>query len=116
MTPINNFVRAATQDYELSGQTIRAGDKVILFWASGDRDEAASKTRTRSGSVVTRSPHARLRPHLCLGAHLARAEIEQMFSLLLSRMIWFQKSGPVERMNSSIKEAVKHPPIRYQLV
>jgi cholest-4-en-3-one 26-monooxygenase len=118
VTPINYFVRTATQDYELSGQTIHAGDKVVLFWASGNRDEEVFKDPFEFR--IDRHPNQHLvfgfGPHLCMGAHLARAELEQMFRLLPSRMTWFEKSGPVERMNSSINEAIKHLPIRYRLV
>lgn len=118
VTPINYFVRSATQDYELRGQTIHAGDKVVLFWASGNRDEEVFEDPFEFR--IDRRPNQHLvfgfGPHLCMGAHLARAELEQMFNLLSSRMKWFEQSGPVERMNSSINEAIKHLPIRYRLV
>jgi cholest-4-en-3-one 26-monooxygenase len=118
VTPINYFVRSATQDYELGGQTIHAGDKVVLFWASGNRDEEVFDDPFEFR--IDRRPNQHLvfgfGPHLCMGAHLARAELEHMFGLLSSRMTWFEPSGPVERMNSSINEAIKHLPLRYRLV
>ena len=118
VTPINYFVRTATQDYELRGQTIHAGDKVILFWASGNRDEEVFEDPFEFR--IDRRPNQHLvfgfGPHLCMGAHLARAELEHMFSLLTSRMTWFEQSGPVERMNASINEAIKHLPLRYTLL
>ena len=50
-----------------------------------------------------------------MGAHVARAELASMFGLLLARMEWFEQSGPVERLNSSVNGAIKHLPIRYRL-
>ncbi len=89
-------MRTATQDYELRGQTIHAGDKVILFWASGNRDEEVFEDPFEFR--IDRVPNQHLvfgfGPHLCMGAHLARAELEQMFSLLTSRMTWFETVGP----------------------
>ncbi len=118
VTPINYFVRTATQDYELRGQTIHAGDKVILFWASGNRDEEVFENPF--DFRIDRRPNQHLvfgfGPHLCMGAHLARVELEHMFNLLTSRMTWFEQSGPVERMNASVNEAIKHLPLRYKLV
>jgi cholest-4-en-3-one 26-monooxygenase len=116
-SPINYFVRTATQDYELGGQTIRAGDKVVLFWASANRDEEVFDDP--SVFRIDRRPNQHLvfgfGPHLCMGAHLARAELERMFGLLSARMVWFEQAGPVERLYSSINGAIKHLPIRYRL-
>jgi cytochrome P450 len=118
VTPINYFVRTATEDYELRDQTIRAGDKVVLFWASGNRDEDVFEDPFEFR--IDRRPNQHLvfgfGPHLCMGAHLARAELEHMFSLLVARMTWFEQSGPMERLNSAINGAIKHLPIRYRLV
>ena len=50
-----------------------------------------------------------------MGAHVARAELSAMFSLLATRMEWFEQSGPLERLNSSVNGAIKHLPIRYRL-
>ncbi len=117
VTPINYFVRTATEDYELRGQVIHAGDKVVLFWGSGNRDEDVFDDPFEFR--IDRRPNQHLvfgfGPHLCMGAHLARAEIETMFRILSTRMEWFEQSGPVERLYSSINGAIKHLPIRYRL-
>jgi cholest-4-en-3-one 26-monooxygenase len=117
VTPISYFVRTATEDYELRGQKIRAGDKVVLFWASGNRDEEVFEDPF--DFRIDRRPNQHLvfgfGPHLCMGAHLARAELEHMFRTLADRMEWFEQSGPVERLHSSINGAIKHLPIRYRL-
>ena len=117
VTPINYFVRTATEDYELRGQVIHAGDKVVLFWGSGNRDEDVFEDPFEFR--IDRRPNQHLvfgfGPHLCMGAHLARAEIETMFRILSIRMEWFEQSGPVERLYSSINGAIKHLPLRYRL-
>ena len=118
VTPISYFVRTATEDYELRGQKIRAGDKVVLFWGSGNRDEEVFEDPFEFR--IDRQPNQHLvfgfGPHFCMGAHLARAELEHIFGLLPARMEWFEPSGPVERLHSAINGAIKHLPIRYRLV
>jgi cholest-4-en-3-one 26-monooxygenase len=117
VTPICYFSRTATEDYELRGQKIRAGDKVALYWASADRDEDVFDNPFEFR--IDRAPVQQLvfgfGPHLCMGAHVARAELAAMFGLLIDRMEWFEQSGPVERLNSSVNGAVKHLPLRYRL-
>lgn len=118
VTPISHFVRTATQDCELHGQTIHAGDKLALYWASANRDEEVFENPFEFR--VDRTPTPTLvfgfGPHLCMGAHVARAEMQSMFGLLLARMEWYEQAGPVERLNSTVNGAVKHLPIRYRLV
>jgi cholest-4-en-3-one 26-monooxygenase len=117
VTPISHFVRTATADCELHGQTIHAGDKLALYWASANRDEETFEDPFEFR--VDRKPTPTLvfgfGPHLCMGAHVARAEMQSMFGLLIARMEWFEQAGPVERLNSTVNGAVKHLPIRYRL-
>jgi cytochrome P450 len=117
VTPINYFKRTATENYELRGQKIKAGDRVLLFWASGNRDEEVFDDPF--DFRIARRPNQHLvfgfGPHLCMGAYLARAEIESMFAILPTRMQWFEQAGPVERLSSSINGAIKRLPIRYRL-
>ena len=118
VSPINYFKRTATQDYELGGEQIRAGDRVVLFWVSANRDEEVFEDPFAFRIDRDHNQHLvfGFGPHLCMGAHLARAELEQMFSILPTRMSWFEAAGPVERLNSSINGAIKHLPLRYRLV
>ena len=117
VTPISYFSRTATEDCELRGQQIRAGDKVALYWASANRDEEVFEDPFEFR--IDRQPGQPVvfgfGPHLCMGAHVARAELSAMFSLLATRMEWFEQSGPLERLNSSVNGAIKHLPIRYRL-
>jgi cholest-4-en-3-one 26-monooxygenase len=117
VTPISYFSRTATQDCELHGQQIHAGDKVALYWASANRDEEVFEDPFEFR--IDRAPGQPVvfgfGPHLCMGAHVARAELTAMFGLLVDRLEWFEQSGPVERLNSSVNGAIKHLPIRYRL-
>jgi cholest-4-en-3-one 26-monooxygenase len=117
VTPISYFSRTATADSELHGQKIHAGDKLALIWASANRDEDVYPDpfefridRTPSPSLVFG-----FGPHLCMGSHVARAELQAMFGLLVDRMEWFEQSQPVERLNSAVNGAVKHLALRYRL-
>jgi cholest-4-en-3-one 26-monooxygenase len=117
VTPISYFSRTATEDCELRGQQIHAGDKVALYWASANRDEEVFEDPFEFR--IDRQPNQPVvfgfGPHLCMGAHVARAELMAMFGYLLTRLEWFEQSGPMERLNSSINGAIKHLPIRYRM-
>ena len=117
VTPISYFARTATEDYELHGSGIHAGDKVALYWASANRDEEVFEDPFEFR--IDRDPNQNLvfgfGPHLCMGAHVGRTELQSMFGQLLERMEWFEQAGPLERLNSSINGAIKHLPIRYRL-
>ena len=87
-SPVMTFRRTAAVDTELSGQPIAAGDKLVLFYASGNRDESAFTDPSRFD--VTRSPNDHVGfggggPHFCLGASLAKTQLRAMFDQLLHR-------------------------------
>jgi len=117
VSPITHFVRTATEDYEIRGHRISAGDQVMLFWASANRDEEvfAQPFEFR----VDRHPNPHLAfgvgEHFCMGAHVARLEIETIFHHLLTRLKSFEVCGPVERLSSAVNGGLKRLPLRYQL-
>ncbi len=117
VSPLSHFLRTATEDYELHGQKIRAGDKVALYWASANRDEEVYEDpfEFRIDRPTRQNLVFGFGPHLCLGSHVARAELDIMFGLLARRLEWFEQAGPVERLNSAINGAIKHLPLRYRL-
>lgn len=85
-TPVLTFRRTTTRPVELHGHTIPAGEKVLLFYHSGNRDERVFEEPWRFD--VTRSPNRHLGfggggPHYCLGASLARTQLHALFSELL---------------------------------
>jgi cytochrome P450 len=117
-SPVLHFRRTATQDTELGGQTIRAGDKVVTWYISANRDEDAFPDPYRFD--IARSPNEHVTfgpggPHFCLGAHLARLETKVLFQELLPRIRSIEPAGPVERMRSNFVNGIKHMPVRVEL-
>ena len=92
-TPVNHFVRTATEDYELRGQKIRKGDSAALFYASANRDEEVFDRPDEFD--LTRQPNPHLAfgvgTHFCLGAPLARRELLFGFTALVDHIdeMWF---------------------------
>ncbi|MEM9176235.1 MAG: cytochrome P450 [Myxococcota bacterium] len=89
VTPIQNMNRTATRDAELNGQRIREGDRMLLLYPSGNRDEAAFPEAHRFD--IRRHPNAHMAfggygRHHCLGAQLARLELRVLFEALLDRL------------------------------
>lgn len=105
--------RTATRDVEVGGHTIAAGDKVTLWWASANRDEAVFVDPFRFD--VRREPNRHLAfghgAHFCLGANLARLEIRLVFDALLDRVDICELTGPVEWTRSNKHNGVRHMPV-----
>ncbi|BBX23275.1 cytochrome P450 [Mycolicibacter terrae] len=88
-TPVMTFRRTAATDYELGGQTIRAGDKVAMFYASGNRDESVFEDPDRLDLSRDPNPHLGFGgggQHYCLGTHVARAQLRAIFGELLRQL------------------------------
>lgn len=113
-TPYNR--RTATRDVEIGGQHIRAGDKVSLWWASANRDEAVFADPYSFD--ITRRPNPHLAfgrgAHFCLGAALARMEMRVMFDVLADRLESVRPTGPVELVRSNKHSGVRHMPVRLE--
>ena len=88
VTPVHNFCRVATEDVELHGQTIRAGQQVLMAYAAANRDPDHFADPERFD--ITRNPNHHLSfgfgTHFCLGASLARLEIRTFFDRLRARV------------------------------
>jgi len=116
VTPVMNFRRTAMVDTELSGTKIAAGDKVVFFHASANRD---GDIFTDPGTFdVGRNPNPHIAfggggPHFCLGTNLARMEIAVMFEHLLDRMPEIRLNGEVQRLQSRFINGVKHIPVAF---
>src|SRR5262249_5539865 len=117
VSPISHFTRVATEDYELRGEKIRAGDQVALHFASAKRDEEGFQDPFAFRVDGGRNSHltSGLGEHFCMGALLARVELEIVYGLLLDRLESFEVSGPVERLSSVTNGSIKHLPIRYRM-
>ncbi|HEY8518180.1 MAG TPA: cytochrome P450 [Candidatus Binatia bacterium] len=115
-SPVVHFRRTATRDVEIRGQTIAAGDKVVIFYASANRDPSVFSDPDRFD--VTRSPNEHVAfggggVHYCLGANLARVEIHAMFEEVLRRLPDLELAGPVERLRSAFISGPRRMPVRF---
>ena len=116
-SPVIHFTRTATEDVELHGQTIREGQSLCLFYPSANRDERVFDEPDRFR--IDRRPNRHIAfgigEHLCLGAHVARIELQVIFRHILARLDHIEPAGPVERWRSSIVGGIKHMPVRWKL-
>jgi cytochrome P450 len=115
-SPVIWMRRTVTEDTVLSGQELQAGDKVLLFYSSANRDEAAFDDPYRFD--VRRDPNPHLGfgaagPHFCLGAHLARREIDVMMRELLKRLPDIEATGEPDRLKSNFINGIKHLDCRF---
>ena len=116
VTPVMNFRRQTTQDFELGGRLIKADSKVVFFHISANRDEDVFDDPQTFD--ITRNPNPHMAfgaggPHFCLGANLARMEIRVMFEHLLDRMPDIRLDGKVQRLQSQFINGVKHIPVAF---
>jgi len=115
-TPVIHFRRTATRDVEVGGTKIRAGDKVVMFYNSANRDERAIPDPYRFD--VRRDPNDHVAfgaggPHFCLGANLARREIKVMFEELFRRLPDIEASGPPDMLLSGFIHGIKRLPAKF---
>jgi cytochrome P450 len=112
--PLHYFRRTATEDTEIGGQPIAAGDKLAMMYTSANRDEAVFIDPDRFD--ITRSPNPHLSfgiaEHFCLGVHLARLEGRVFFDELLTRFPTIEQTGDALRFRSNLNNALKVLPIR----
>ena len=114
-TPVLHFRRTAAVDAEVRGQAIAAGDKVVVWYVSANFDEEVFEDPFRFD--VGRSPNRHITfggggPHFCLGAHLAKLEVQVMFDELLARIRDMELAGPTRRMRTNFTNALKAMPVR----
>ena len=116
VSPITHFARVASQDSKVHGMTIRAGEQLALYFASANRDEEVFEDPFTFRIDRRPNPHLAfgVGEHFCVGAHLARAELDVMFRLLLARVERFELAGPVERLRSTINGSIKHLRVKYR--
>jgi len=115
-SPVIHFRRSATADTEIAGQPIAAGDKVVVWYNSANRDEAVFADPYRFD--VRRSPNEHVGfgaggPHFCLGAHLARLEITVMFRELFRRLPDIEVTGEPAMLRSGFIHGIKRMPVAW---
>ncbi len=116
-TPVTVFQRTATRDTELGGQHIKKGERVGLFYRSANFDEEVFDHPERFD--ITRSPNPHLGfggsgAHYCLGANLARLEIDLIFNAIADAMPDIRKAGDPQRLRSGWLNGVKRLPVSYR--
>ncbi|MCU1440169.1 MAG: cytochrome [Rhodoglobus sp.] len=117
-SPVFHFRRTATHDTEINGQPIREGDKVVTWFASGNRDPELFPDPYRMD--VTRTPNEHMAfgrggPHMCLGNSLARLEIRIMFENLLPRITGMTALAEPDHLRSNFINGIKRFPVRVEL-
>jgi cytochrome P450 len=114
-SPLHHMAREATADVEIRGRRIRAGEKVLMWYPSANRDEEVFEDPYRFD--ITRDPNEHLAfgigEHFCLGAGFARKEIKVMFEELFRRFPDIQTAGPPERLRSNFINGIKHLPVTF---
>jgi cytochrome P450 len=115
VTPVKHFMRTATRDYELRGQTIKAGDWLMLAYLSANRDEEVFEEPFEFR--LDRPPNKQLAfgfgAHVCLGQHLARLEMSILLEELLPRLKTIEIAGETKWTQSTFVSGPKRLPIRF---
>jgi cytochrome P450 len=116
-TPVNYMMRTAARDTELAGERIRAADRLLLFYASANRDEDVFEDPWAFRIDRRPNPHLGfgIGEHFCLGAHLARSSQRALFRELIGRLEDVELAAAPERLAASFVAGLKHLPIRYRL-
>jgi cytochrome P450 len=115
-SPVVHFRRTAMADTVLHDRPIKAGDKVMVFYGSGNRDEDVFPAPDRFDVGRHPNPHIAFGgggPHLCLGLHVARIEIAVMLRELLTRLPDLAPAGRPEPLASNFITGVRTMPVAY---
>ncbi|MEU3026753.1 cytochrome P450 [Streptomyces incarnatus] len=111
--PVLTFRRTAARDTELAGRRIAAGDKVVVFHASANRDERVFTEPGRLDLARSPNPHVSFGdgPHVCLGAHFARLQLRLLYTEALRALPVLRPAGPAERLVSNFINGLKSLPV-----
>ena len=117
-SPVYHFRRTATKDVDFNGVQIKAGQKVVPWFASGNRDETIFENPNRMD--VTRNPNEHMTfgrggPHMCLGNALARIELKIMFEDLIQRVDSVELDGEIDYLRSNFVHGIKRMPVKVNL-
>jgi len=117
-SPIYHFRRTATKDVEFGGKDIKEGQKVVVWFASGNRDpDVFGNPNTMD---PTRMPNEHMTfgrggPHMCLGNALARIELIIMFEDLIGRIDKMERTAPLDYVHSNFIHGIKSMPVKVTL-
>jgi cytochrome P450 len=116
-SPVKTFMRSVAQDVEVGGRQLKAGDWIMLCYASANRDEGVFEDPFTFN--IDRSPNKHLAfgfgPHLCLGQHLAKMEMRILFEELLPKLKSVRLSGEAKLSESFFVNGLKNLPIHFEL-
>ncbi len=114
-TPVIHMRRTAVQDIELGGQQIREGDKVVMWYLSGNRDELVFPDADR---IMIDRPNARAHVafgfgiHRCMGNRLAEMQLRVLWEEIMKRFDRVELVGDVERLPNNFIRGIKDVPVR----
>ena len=117
-SPVYHFRRTATKDVEFNGVQIKQGQKLVPWFASGNRDDSVFENPNKFD--VTRNPNEHMSfgrggPHMCLGNALARIELRVMFEDLINRVDKVERTGEVDFLRSNFVHGIKRMPVKVTL-
>ena len=115
-SPVSHFKRTVMEDTIIRGQSIKAGERVVMFYGSANRDEDVFANPNTFDITRDPNPHVAFGaggPHLCLGMHVARVELAVMFKELFTLMPNIRSDGEFERMHSSFIAGIHSMPVKY---
>lgn len=116
-SPAIHFIRTPDRDIEVGGKQIKAGQHMVMFYPSANRDESVFEHPERFD--IERSPNRHMAfgtgPHLCLGMHLARLELKVMFEQFLNRVEEIEMVGEPEKVFAIATGGFKHFPVRMKV-
>ena len=116
VSPVVHMRRTATRDTVLGERSIHAGDKVVMFYGSANRDESVFDDPDRVDLGRDPNPHVAFGgggPHYCLGAHFARVETRAMLVEVLSRLPDLEPDGAPQWLASNFICGPTHLPVRF---
>jgi cholest-4-en-3-one 26-monooxygenase len=116
VTPVHHFIRTVREDVDLRGTTIKAGDKIAVWYPAANRDPEVFENPDAFDVGRSPNPHVTFGgggPHFCLGFSLAQLEIKVLFEEVLERLPDMEFNGPIERMRSNFINGIRHMPVRY---
>lgn len=116
-TPVRHFVRTATEDCVLNGKQVKAGDRLMMSYVSANRDEAEFEDPFTFR--LDRRPNRHLAfgtgPHICLGQHLARMELQCFLRELLARVDHIELAGTPRFVEATFVGGVKNLPVQFSM-
>lgn len=115
-SPVAHFQRTVMEDTTVRGVDLKQGERVVLFYGSGNRDEDVFTDPDTFDVGRSPNPHVAFGgggPHLCLGLHVARIEIASMMRELMTRLPDLRPAAPLERLASSFIAGIRTMPVTF---